>query len=70
MKNMRVQNVTAHRIQAVRLTPVKIARNGTRWMAKNGIEEVGLMRPWERRSVAMTGLVVRIGRASARSGEG
>jgi hypothetical protein len=56
MKNIRVQKVTANRIHAVRLTPVKMASRGNKWIAKNGIEDVGLMRPWGKRSVAMENL--------------
>src|SRR5947209_11946802 len=38
MKNILPKYVHASRIRAVRLTPVKIASNGTAWSARNGIE--------------------------------
>src|SRR2546421_12985737 len=38
MKNILPKYVHARRISAVRLTPVKIASNGTAWSARNGIE--------------------------------
>jgi hypothetical protein len=45
--------VTRHNTTAVQVTPVKIARNGSRWTAKKGIEETFEIRPWGSRSVEM-----------------
>ena len=39
MQNIRVVKVTNNRISAVRVTPVKIARNGRRCSAKNAIDD-------------------------------
>jgi len=50
MKNIRPQKVIVRRITAVQVTPVKIARNGTRWTRKNGMDVRGLILPWGRRS--------------------
>ena len=49
MKNIRVVNVTNARINAVRVTPVKIARKGIRCSAKNASEERTLSRSSARR---------------------
>src|SRR5437016_12972936 len=52
MKNIRVVNVTHARIKAVRVTPVKIARNGMRCTAKNASEDTTLSRSSGLRRVA------------------
>jgi hypothetical protein len=77
MKNIRPQYVTMQRITAVHVTPVKIARKGTRWATKNGMELTGEMRPWGRRSSSLPVVVVvsvemadRPGRAGAEVGSG
>ena len=44
MKNIRPRYNAAQRIRSVRLTPVKIASRGMRWSARNGIDDVRLMR--------------------------